>query len=169
MHLIVYRDMYSVPTWYAWSYPHRVLQSLIMEPESVHVVHQALEAIPLSLLEHLTEDPNQEVDIQLEPFYWTSIYRYLHIPVQGFLGRGGALDPWKSRNLMCNCCHLCVLVVEFYLLPLTIFVKETVSFPPLKSGDLTNQAPVYQMRWDQLTVVTPFLFLLCRSVTLLWS
>ena len=48
---------------YTCSYPHRVLQSLIMEPESVHVVHQALEAIPLPLLEHLTEDPNQEVDI----------------------------------------------------------------------------------------------------------
>ena len=32
-----------------------------MEPESMSVVHQALEAIPLSLLEHFTKNPNKEV------------------------------------------------------------------------------------------------------------
>ena len=41
----------------------RLLQSLILEPDNAGVVAQALEAVPLSLLQHLTNLPNQEVAI----------------------------------------------------------------------------------------------------------
>ncbi len=34
---------------------------MVLEPESPAVVHQALEAIPLQLLQHLSNDPNPEV------------------------------------------------------------------------------------------------------------
>ena len=40
---------------------HRLLQSMILEPESQMVIHQALEAIPMQFLEHLSSDSNPEV------------------------------------------------------------------------------------------------------------
>ena len=43
---------------------YRLLQSLILEPDNATVVAQALEAIPLSLLQHLTKDTHQEVQYQ---------------------------------------------------------------------------------------------------------
>ncbi|CAI8056247.1 Heat shock factor 2-binding protein [Geodia barretti] len=39
----------------------RLLQSLILEPDNAGTVAQALEAVPLSLLQHLTNLPHQEV------------------------------------------------------------------------------------------------------------
>lgn len=39
----------------------RLLQSLILEPENKGVVARALETIPLSLLQHLSNDPHHEV------------------------------------------------------------------------------------------------------------
>ncbi len=39
----------------------RLLQSLILEPQSSEVVHQALEAVPMHLLQKLSSDINTEV------------------------------------------------------------------------------------------------------------
>ena len=41
----------------------RLLQSLILEPQSSEVMHKALEAIPMQLLQQLSSDINTEVHV----------------------------------------------------------------------------------------------------------
>ena len=58
----------------------RLLQSLILEPESAKVIHQALEAIPMQLLHQLSSDANLEVSKALED--WFVAFYTFHWPHQ---------------------------------------------------------------------------------------
>jgi len=39
---------------------------MVLEPETPAIIHQALEALPLPLLQHLATDPNPEVHVEHE-------------------------------------------------------------------------------------------------------
>jgi len=47
---------------------------MILEPETPAIIHQALEALPLPLLQHLATDPNPEVHVKHELFFsWSEL------------------------------------------------------------------------------------------------